>query len=152
MGVSIVPAPKSVIKFDKNGVRYESKAERACYTIRELTRAALRDVGKFVCRTFRKSYYSHFRRRRGRVGKYTQYWVRKKEMNLQVGLKPNAFYGGFQEFGSSKTPKLGLLTNAVQDNIAEIIKIESRYLSALEDEAKALSLAKEEEYGGGDEN
>lgn len=145
--------PKSVIKFDKNGVKYESKVDRACYTIQELTRAALRDVGKFVCRQFRQSYYGRFRRKRGNVGRYTQYWVRKKEVDLQVGLKPNAFYGGFQELGSSKTQKLGFLSHAVQDNIAEIIKIESQYLSALEDEAKALALIDEKEYeGGADEN
>ena len=43
--------PKSVIKFKKSGVVYTSSVDRAEYTIRELTRAALRDVGKFVSRT-----------------------------------------------------------------------------------------------------
>ena len=71
---------------------------------------------------------------------------------LQVGVKPNAFYGGFQELGSSKTEKLGLLSNAVKGNIAEIVNMESQYLSALEDEAEALSLISEEDYeGNGDE-
>jgi len=68
---------------------------------------------------------------------------------LQVGMKPNAFYGGFQELGTSKTTKHALLTHAVQDNIAKIVEIESQYLSALEDEARALSLISEEEYEGG---
>ncbi len=36
----------------------------------------------------------------------------------------------------------------MQDNTAEIIKIESQYLSALEDEAEALSLISEEDYEG----
>lgn len=143
-------APKSVIKIDKNGVTYTSNCERARYTIRELTRAALRDVGKFVCRKFRDAYYSTFKKQSGRVGKYTQYWVKYKqsEPELQVGLKPFAFYGGFQELGSSKTQKLGLLSHAVEDNIAEIVKIESHYLSALEDEAEALSLINEVDYEG----
>ncbi len=143
--------PKSVIKFDKDGIKYESSVERTQYTINELTRAALRDVGKFVTRTFRKEYYSIFRKQKGNVGKYTQYWVRSKQEtpDLQIGLKPNAFYGGFQEVGSSKTTKLGLLSKSVQDNIAEIIKIESQYLSALEDEAKALGLISEDDYEGG---
>ena len=67
-------------------------------------------------------------------------------------MKPNGFYGGYQELGSSKTDKLAFLTHAVQDNIPKIIEIESQYLSALEDEAKALSLISEEDYeGGGDE-
>ena len=71
---------------------------------------------------------------------------------MQVGIKPNGFYGGFQELGTSQQTKHGLLTHAVQDNISKIIEIESQYLSALEDEAKALSLISEEDYeGGGDE-
>jgi hypothetical protein len=143
--------PKSVIKFDKDGVKYESSVDKAQYTIHELTRAALRDVGKFITKSFRKEYYGIFKRKKGNIGKYTQYWVRSKQdtPDLQVGLKPNAFYGGFQELGSSKTTKLGLLSKTVQDNISEIIKIESQYLSALEDEAKALELINEEEYEGG---
>lgn len=121
------------------------------YTIRELTRAALRDVGKFICKKFRDSYYSNFKRRKGRIGKFTQYWVKykQKEPELQVGLKPFAFYGGFQEMGSSKTNRLGLLTHATQDNIDKIVEIESKYLSAMEDEAKALALISESDYEGG---
>ncbi len=146
-----MPIPKSVVKFDKDGVKYVSNLERTQYTMNELIRAALRDVGKYVTKTFRNEYYGVFKKRKGNVGKYTQYWVRSKQdtPDLQVGLKPNAFYGGFQELGSSKTSKLGLLSKAAQDNIAEIVKIESQYLSALEDEAKALSLISEEEYEGG---
>lgn len=135
--------PKSVIRFKKGGVEYIDNCDRAQYTIEELTRAALRDVGKFVCRTFRRKYYLHFKRKKGQVGRFTQYWVKTRgEIHLEVGLKPNAFYGGFQEFGSSKTSKLGLLEKSVTDNIDEIIKIESQYLSGLEDEAKALSMIK----------
>jgi mannose-6-phosphate isomerase class I len=112
------------------------------YTIRELVRAALKDVGKYISKKFRDGYYEHFKRRKGRVGKYTQYWVKykQKEPELLVGLKPFAFYGGFQELGSSKTERLGILSDAVQENIDTIINIESQYLSALEDEAKALAL------------
>lgn len=145
-----MPIPKSVIKFDKDGVKYVSSVDRTQYMINELIRAALRDVGKFVTRIFRNEYYGIFKKRKGNVGKYTQYWVRSKQetLDLQVGLKPNAFYGGFQELGSSKTTKLGLLSKSVQDNISEIIKIESQYLSALEDEAKALALISDEEYEG----
>ena len=79
-------------------------------------------------------------------------YKREDVPSLEVGVKPNAFYGGFQEVGSSKTAKLGLLTDAVESNVAEIIKIESQYLSALEDEAAALSEISEQDYeGGGDE-
>jgi HK97 gp10 family phage protein len=145
-----MPVPKSIVKFDKNGIKYVSNVERTEYTIFELSRAALRDVGKFVCQVFRQSFYQHFHKVTGNVGKNTQYWVKTKTENpeLQVGIKRNGFYGIFQEIGSSKTKKLGLLQNAVNNNIAEIINIESKYLSALEDDARALSLIDEGEYGG----
>ena len=141
--------PKSVTKIKKGNVEYISSVDKVQYTLEELSRAALRDVGKFICNKFRSGYYGIFSRKKGKVGKYTQYWVRKKECDLQVGIKPSAFYGAFQEFGSSKTKRVGLLQKVVNENIAEIIKIESKYLSGLEDEAKALALINEEEYEGG---
>lgn len=147
-----MPVPKSVTKISRDGrVTYTQSVDRVNYTIRELTRAALRDVGKYVCKQFRTSYYARFKRHSGRVGRFTQYWVKHKQKvpELQVGIKPNGFYGGYQELGSSKTTKHALLTHAVQDNIATIIEIESQYLSALEDEATALSLISEEDYEGG---
>lgn len=144
-----MPVPKSVTKIKNGKVEFISNVDRVNYTLEELTRAALRDVGKFLCNRFRSGYYGIFRRKKGNVGRYTQYWVRRKECDLQIGLKPNAFYGGFQEFGSSKTKRLGLLQKVVNENIAEIVKIESKYLSSLENEAEALAKIKEEEYKGG---
>lgn len=144
-----MPVPKSVTKIKNGKVEFISNVDRVTYTLEELTRAALRDVGKFLCNKFRSGYYGIFRRKKGNVGRYTQYWVRRKECDLQIGLKPNAFYGGFQEFGSSKTKRLGLLQKIVNENIAEIVKIESQYLSSLENEAEALAKIKEEEYKGG---
>ncbi|MDC4241952.1 hypothetical protein NE398_17600 [Clostridium tertium] len=141
--------PKSVIKIKKGNIEYISSVDRVQYTIAELSRAALRDVGKFICNKFRNGYYGLFRRKKGNVGRYTQYWVRRKECDLQVGIKPNAFYGGFQELGSSKSKKYGLLQKTVSESIPEIVAIESKYLSALEDEASALSMIEEEEYEGG---
>ena len=143
--------PKSVVKFDKSGVKYVSSVDKAEYTLFELSRAALRDVGKFVTKSFRKSFYQHFTKRTGNTGKNTQYWVKTKTKNpqLQVGIKRNGFYGLFQEIGTSKTKKLGLLQHAVEDNMAQIIKIESQYLSALADEEKALAMIDESEYEGG---
>ena len=73
---------------------------------------------------------------------------------VQVGLKSgkvDGFYAYFQEFGTSKTPRLGLLSSVVEDNVAQIVEIESKYLSGLEDEAAALALISEEEYSDEDE-
>lgn len=155
-------APKSVVKIDKNGVRYESNLDACQYYIFELTRAALRDVGKYIARTFRTSYYSVFTRRTGNAGRATKYKVycskNTKYPRVQIGLKAgktSGFYAYFQEFGTSKQKKLGLLTHAAQDNIAEIVKIESQYLSGLSGEAERLAALVDdsEEYeGDADEN
>lgn len=143
-----VMVPKSVTKYsNKNGVTFISSVDRVQYTIEELTRAALKDVGKFVARETRKK----IKKQTGRLAKNTQYWVRKKSLDLQIGFKPGGFYGGFQELGTEKTPKVGALSNSVHENIAMITKIESQYLSALEDEAKALALIDENEEVGADE-
>ncbi|MVX62241.1 hypothetical protein GKZ28_00815 [Clostridium chromiireducens] len=141
--------PKSVTKIKKGNVEFVSNVDRVNYTLNELTRAALRDVGKFICNKFRNKYYGIFKRKKGKVGRYTQYWVRKKECDLQVGLKPFAFYGGFQELGSSKTKKLGLLQKTVEENIDQIRLIQGKYLSAIEDENRAVGLIDEKEYEGG---
>lgn len=142
--------PKSVVRINnKNGVTFIDNVDRTQYTLRELTRAALRDTGKFVCKRFSNDYYSVFKRKKRRVGRATQWWVRRRELNLQVGIKPNGFYGGYQELGSSKTKKLGLLQKAVKENIPMIIKIQSQYLSALESEARAVALIHDKVYKGG---
>lgn len=136
--------PKSVVKINRDGVEYISSVDRVNYTISELTRAALRDVGKFICKRTRQS----IRRRTGKLARNTQYWVRKKDCDLQVGFKPGGFYGGFQELGTERQPKVGALYDTVKDNIKIIRDIEAQYLSAIEEEQRALSLIGEEEYQG----
>ena len=150
-------APKSVTKINKNGVTYTSNVDACQYYIHELNRAALRDVGKFVKRKFREAYYSHFKRHTGDGGKAVNYVVLSSKSTtaprVEIGLKGgkvDGFYAYFQEFGTSKTPKLGLLTSCVEDNVAQIVEIESKYLSGLESEAQALALIDEGEYS--DEN
>jgi len=136
--------PKAV-KITKNGVEFVSNVERLQYTLKELERAALRDVGKLVCKRTRQK----IKRRTGRLAKNTQYWVRSKQKvpDLQVGFKPGGFYGLYQEIGTSKAPKIGALGNAAEDNISDIIKIESQYLSGIGTE-EAESLIKEGDYQG----
>lgn len=152
-----MPLPPSVTRTTKDGVKIVSSVDRCAYTIKELTRAALRDVGKFVCITSNKAaqklYHDSMqksRRVRGSKGAF-QYWARKKEGDLLVGIKHGAWYGTEQELGSSRMKKKGILSNSTHDNIAEIVKIESQYLSALESEAQALALISDDEYQGGGE-
>ena len=145
--------PKSVVKINAKGVQYVSSCDRAQYTITELTRAALRDVGRYVCRlcnakAMKLPGLKKSRRVRGKSSAF-QFWVRKKESDLQVGIKHGTWYGEEQELGTHNQPKRAILTNSVQENMPEIVKIESQYLSALEDEAAALSKISEEEYQGG---
>lgn len=144
--------PPSGMRITKNGVTYQSNIDRTKYTIRELTRAALRDVGKYVVRQTRKASAA-----RPHMGKITlksrfygksgafSWWVRKRETDLQVGIKHNTWYGALQELGDGNQPPRRILTNTVQQNIDEIRKIEGHYLSAIEDENRALGLIDDEE-------
>lgn len=144
--------PKAV-KITRDGIEFTNNVDAVNYTLKELIRAALRDCGKLFCKRFRQAYYSHFKRRKGRVGKFTQYWVRSKQKipDLLVGIKPNAFYGGMQEFGSSKTPRLGLMTKTAQDNIDNMRKIQAQYLSALNNDNPNVPGNGEDYEGGADD-
>lgn len=137
-----MPLPKSV-KFSKNGVEFLSNCDRIQYTISELTRAALRDTGKYICRETRKK----IRKRTGRMAKNTQYWVRSRSGDLQAGFKPGGFYGLFQEIGTSKQPKIAALSESTQNNISMIQKIQQQYLSAVGSES-AEGMINEGEYEG----
>ena len=144
--------PKSVVRFKKGNVEYISSVDKVQYTLVELTRAALRDVGKYLVRTantkaqklrgLKKS-----RRVRGRTSTflYNVPWAEKGLPHLEVGVKHGTWYGADQEMGTSKQPRRQILRNSAQENVATIIEIESQYLSALEDEAAALALISEEE-------
>ena len=151
--------PKSVVKINKDGVQYTSSVDRALYTILELTRAALRDAGKFIVRTANSAAMNlpglkKSRRVRGRSSTflYNVPWAKTGLPHLEVGVKHGTWYGEQQELGTSNQPKRQILRNSANENIAKIIEIESQYLSALEDEARALSLISEEEYSGGGED
>lgn len=157
-----MPTPKSQtkIKFKKGKteVTYESNLDAAEYYLYELNRAALRDVGKYIAKVFRNAYYQHFTKHSGDAGKATKYKVISGKSTtaprVQIGLetgRQDGFYAYFQEFGTStgNVPRLGLLTKTAQENIAEIVKIESQYLSGLSDEAARLeTMINENDYDG----
>lgn len=155
-------APKSqtklLVKDGKTEVKYESNFDATEYYMFELARTALKDVAKFVIKVFNTNYYAHFGKHTGYSGKATKYKVfsskSTKYPRVQIGLKPpkgRGFYSYFQEFGTSTgIPRLGLLANAVKNNVAEIIKIESTYLSGLSDEAERLAALVDESDMEGD--
>lgn len=141
--------PKSVTKISKDGkVTYTSNVNAVEYTLRELTRGALRDVGKFVRKTYKNNFYAKHPKLSGKVGKGASYWVRSKECDLQVGIarKGVGFWGGFFETGTQGHPKEAFLRNAVHDNIAKIIEIESQYLSELKKDLPSLTGLSEGDY------
>lgn len=153
-----IPSP---MKFKKDGVEFTSSVDRCNYTIRELTRAALRDVGRYVVRQCTRK----ARRLEGLghtryIQKRFQFWVRKQEGDLLVGIHNvmknknpgETWYGMDQELGLNGQPKRAFLQTSVFENIRTIRDIEAQYLSAIEDEQQALALIDEEEtFGDGDE-
>lgn len=146
-----MPAPKYV-KIKKDGVEYISGLDRCMYTISELSRAALRDVGKLVVKRAK----ANLPKQTGRARRATQYWVRNNPKyddnpNVVVGYKQSGFYAGMFELGTESIKKTAPLYNAVINNVDEIRRIEGQYLSAIEDENKALALIDEAETEGGDE-
>lgn len=148
--------PKSVVRFKKDGIEYTSRVDFACYTIVELSRAAMRDVGKFLARTANTAAMKlpglkKSRRVRGKTSTflYNVPWVKEGLPHLEVGVTHDTWYGVEQELGTSSQPRRSILKKSAQQNISKIVEIESKYLSSMEDEAKALSLIEEGEYSGG---
>jgi HK97 gp10 family phage protein len=141
-----MPLPKSVTKIKKNGVEFVSNVDRAKYTLRELQRAALRDTAKLIRKRMIEKLKKLPGMRRGkRIYSSTQYWLRKKESDLQIGFKHDTWYGVKQEMGTSNQPKRGILRDTVYENIDEIRKVQGQYLSAIEDANKAKRLIDERE-------
>jgi HK97 gp10 family phage protein len=146
-----MPMPRSVIRVNKNGVKYISNVDRAQYTIKELSRAALKDVAKLIRRRMLDKARKMPGMRRGkRIPNAFQYWVRKRETDLVVGIKHDTWYGVEQELGTSNQPKRSIVRDTVYENIDEIRRIQGKYLSAIESENKALGLINEEEEVGND--
>lgn len=151
-----MPTPKSVTKVDKNGyITFTDDVSKAEYFLFELTRGALRDVGKYLKKQWKITYYQHFKKHTGEGAKATTVQVisskNTKYPRLDIGLphshkgKPvRGFYSYFQEFGSSKTPKLGLLQNLVKNNIATIREIEAKYLDYINKDDSAIESKIEE--------
>ena len=110
--------PKSVVKISKKGVQYTSSVDRVQYTLIELTRAALRDVGRFIAyranaRAQKLKGLSKSRRVRGRTSTflYNVPWAKRGLPHLEVGVKHGTWYGEEQELGTSNQPRRQILRN-----------------------------------------
>ena len=147
-----MPLPKSVVKINKNGLKFTSNVDRVQYTLQELIRAALRDSAKLI----RKRMIKKMRTLPGlhkskRPYRSAQYWVRKRECDLQIGfgnskqgLTGDNWYSIQQELGTKNQPKRGILRDTVFESIDDIRRVQGKYLSAIEDENKALGLIDED--------
>ena len=141
-----MPMPKSVTKINRDGVEFISSVDKAQYTIQELIRAAQRDTAKLIRRRMiEKLKRLPGMRRNRRIYSSTQYWIRRKEGDLQIGFKHDSWYGAKSELGTQGQPARGILRNTVFENIDQIRIIQGQYLSAVNDENKALGLIDESE-------
>lgn len=148
-----MPMPRSVVKIKKDGVEFISNVDRARYTITELSRAALKDTAKFLRRRMiDKIKQMPGMRRAKRPYSSTQYWVRKRETDLQIGFRHDSWYGVWQELGTSGQPKRNILRDTTYENIDQIRIIQGQYLSAISDENKALGLIDEDEEVGDEQD
>ena len=153
-----MPAPPTVVKTlakSKTGkveVEFTSNVDRCNYTLRQLIQKANQEVGKYIAkqanltaRTDLPVYKKGLRVGTKIKSAAFQYWARKQENDLLVGIKHATWYGTKQELGEDNMPKHGILYNTVHDNIDKIREIQAAYLSAIEDDIKAQKLAAEAE-------
>ena len=153
----------SVVKIKKGNVEYTGKADLAKYTIRELTRRALLDVGRYVTYNVRKNLRTIFPfTKHHRMSERYQYWALKKESQLILGvenlkkgaktawwadqLETDSFLrpdGGVSHGqGGIHAPRRHLLEKFVKSHIDKIVEIESQYLETINNEPAAIALAR----------
>lgn len=145
-----MPMPKSVIRNNKDGFVFTDNVDRVNYTIEELMRGAYRDMAKRLNYKFRQNWYKSHRKLSGRVQKASSfsYWARKREKDLLIGQNPAAkagkripgFYFAFQETGTSNQKEERIMWHTVNEEIDNLYAIGAKYLSALDDEARAERL------------
>ena len=133
--------PRSVTKVTKDGVEFTSNVDRAKFLLTELQRAALRDVAKLIRkRMIQKLKTLPGMKRSKRIYSSTQYWVRRRETDLLIGFKHDSWYGAQQELGTKGQPSRNILRDTVMENLDDIKRIQGQYLSAIEEENKAIGL------------
>lgn len=141
-----MPLPKSVVKIKRKGVEFVSNVNRAEYTLTELTRAALRDIGKllsFKARDKVRAIANNSMKRAKRVNNAWQYWVRQYDIDLQIGIKHDTWYGVDQELGLDGQPKRDILRKTVFENLELMREIQAKYLKHIEDEIQAARVIDE---------
>lgn len=130
--------PDAKIVVNSDGVMFESNVDACRWTLYELIRAALMDTGKYLRIKLLERIHQEVSISGGGGSRHrriynSQYWVRKRENDLQVGFKHDSWYSVGQELGNMGQQKLGILRDTVYSNIGTIQEIHAQYLSALND-------------------
>lgn len=129
----------------RDGVEWISNIDRTQFTFKRLQAAALTEVGKFIRKKLlEKAKLRPNMRRSKRNAKAFQYWNRKREGDLQIGIKHNTWYGVQQELGTRNQPRKAILVNTVMENITDIRRIMGIYISSIEDQNRADGLIDED--------
>lgn len=137
--------PNAKMKINKGGVQFQSNVEAVEYSIAQLTKAALRDTAKFLRkRMIEKLKALPGMKKSKRLYSSMQYWVRKKENDLKIGLKHDTWYGTLAELGDKGQPKRSILRDTTYENVEEIQRIQAQYLTALNEDRP--NIPSEEEY------
>lgn len=137
--------PSTGMKIKKGEVTFQSNVDHVMFTIEELIHSANRDVGKFLRRKITDTIFAEYKENFVKGAKVTKrkeklakkhinrtvsYWARKWELDLVIGYKHHNWMTQ-QELGEFNYPRLGAVRNTVFENIDEIRRIQSRYLTAL---------------------
>ena len=135
--------PKSVMRINKKGMQFTSSVDRVNFTIKELNRAALKDVGKMLKYKMRKKYnlLPGMSKSSKRFKSMFQSWVRTRDADLQIGMgnskkgtTGDAWYGIQQELGSKNQPKKAIMKSTVMESLDDIKIIEGKYISKINEE------------------
>lgn len=133
------PVPR-LVRIKANGeIRYESKCDLAKWTIRELTRRAMLDVGKYIITNVRRNVETIFPFAIGKRGKKGhrnseryQYWVPKIENYLVLGIENRkkgavtAWWADQLEMDSFVVPPKGKRKKTIKPFEAELRAVKIR--------------------------
>lgn len=132
-------------------VKYTSNVSEIKKVMKELERAALKEVAKFL----RPMIKARVPFKQGTLKKNVGTWVRRKDSSLQIGIYTRerakrkgykyAYHAHLVEFGTRKTRAQPFLRNTVMENIDQIRIIQGKFLKEIEDENRARGLIQEEE-------
>ncbi|MBP1992546.1 hypothetical protein [Paenibacillus eucommiae] len=139
------------VRVRRNGVEFISNIDRTQYTLKQLQMAGLREVGKMIRkRVMQQAKLQVGMKRSKRIMRSFQYWARKRETDLIVGIKHNTWYGFEQELGTHGQRKKAILMNAVFSNIDDIRRIMGIYIESIENENRAAGLIRDDGGWGPD--